>query len=46
MLTKLMTALSLAPSVEFLNYEDGLLAVRCKKVLRMAQTAVKHAELR
>lgn len=41
MLAKLKTALSLAPTVEYLDYEDGLLAVRSKKVLKTDITTVK-----
>ena len=41
MLAKLKTALSFAPRVEFLHYEDGLLTVRCKKALSFARTSVK-----
>lgn len=41
MLAKIRSALTFAPRVEFLNYEDGLLTVRCKKALSFAQTSVK-----
>ena len=41
MLKKLKTALSLAPHVEFVEFEDGLLAVRSKKVLKFETTSVK-----
>ena len=41
MLNKLKTALSFAPTVEFVDYEDGLLAVKSKKALTIKNTSVK-----
>ena len=41
MLNKLKTALSFAPTVEFVDYEDGLLTVKCKKALSFKNTSVK-----
>lgn len=41
MLTKLKNALTFAPKVEYLNFEDGLLTVRSKKALSFDRTSVK-----
>jgi len=41
MLTRIKTALSFAPQVEYLEFEDGLLTVRCKKALSFKETSVK-----
>jgi PilZ domain len=41
MLNKLKAAFSLAPSVEYVDFEDGLLAVRTSKVLKPTTTSVK-----
>lgn len=41
MLNKLKTAFSFAPSVEFVDFEDGLLTVKCKKSLNFKNTSVK-----
>lgn len=41
MLTRIFTALSFAPNVELLDYEDDLLTVRSQKALSFASTSVK-----
>lgn len=41
MLGKLKTMFSLAPVVEFVDYEDGLLSVRSSKALSFENTSVK-----